>query len=55
MGGVAFNWIAGEVLDRYKAVDRLADGYEVVLAMSSTFHVLAFIWILLMVRRVGER
>jgi ACS family hexuronate transporter-like MFS transporter len=55
MGGVAFNWIAGGVLDRYKAIDRLADGYEVVLAMSSTFHVLAFIWILLMVRRVGER
>jgi ACS family hexuronate transporter-like MFS transporter len=54
MGGVTFNWIAGEVLDRYKALDRLADGYEVVLAMSSTFHVLAFVWILLMVRRVGE-
>jgi ACS family hexuronate transporter-like MFS transporter len=53
MGGVAFNFIAGEVLDRYKAADQLSDGYEVVFAMSSTFHVLAFLWILLMVRRVG--
>ena len=53
MGGVAFNYIAGEVLDRYKAADQLAEGYQVVFAMSSTFHVLAFVWILLMVRRVG--
>jgi ACS family hexuronate transporter-like MFS transporter len=55
MGGVVFNLVVGQVLDRYKAVDRLADGYEVVLAMSSTFHVLAFLLILVMVRRVGER
>ena len=55
MGGVAFNYIAGEVLDRYKAADQLAEGYQVVFAMSSTFHVLAFVWILLMVRRVGAR
>jgi ACS family hexuronate transporter-like MFS transporter len=54
MGGVAFNLISGPLLDRYKAAGNLADGYEVVFAMSSTFHVLAFVWILFMVRRVGN-
>jgi ACS family hexuronate transporter-like MFS transporter len=54
MGGVVFNLISGPLLDRYKAAGNLADGYEVVFAMSSTFHVLAFVLILLMVRRVGS-
>jgi ACS family hexuronate transporter-like MFS transporter len=50
MGGVVFNLVVGRVLDSYKLVDRLADGYEVVLAMSSSFHVLAFVLILATVR-----
>lgn len=50
MGGVVFNLIVGWVLERYQEAGRLADGYQIVLGMSSTFHVLAFVWILLMVR-----
>ncbi len=52
MGGVVFNQIAGKVLDTYKEVDQLADGYQVVFAMSSSFHILAFLLILATVRRV---
>jgi ACS family hexuronate transporter-like MFS transporter len=52
MGGVVFNQVAGMVLDNYKSVDKLADGYQVVFAMSSSFHVLAFLLILATVRRV---
>jgi ACS family hexuronate transporter-like MFS transporter len=52
MGGVFFNQVVGQVLDRYKEIGSLADGYQVVFAMSSSFHILAFLLILVMVRRV---
>jgi ACS family hexuronate transporter-like MFS transporter len=52
MGGVVFNQVVGRVLDTYKAADNLADGYQVVFAMSSSFHILAFLLILATVRRV---
>jgi ACS family hexuronate transporter-like MFS transporter len=52
MGGVVFNQVVGRVLDNYKAADSLADGYQVVFAMSSSFHILAFLLILATVRRV---
>jgi hypothetical protein len=47
-----FNQVVGRVLDTYKAADNLADGYQVVFAMSSSFHILAFLLILATVRRV---
>jgi ACS family hexuronate transporter-like MFS transporter len=52
MGGVAMNLIAGPLLDSYAAAGRLADGYRIVFAMTSSFHVLAFLVILVTVRRV---
>jgi ACS family hexuronate transporter-like MFS transporter len=55
MGGVAMNLVAGAVLDHYRAAERLADGYRIVFAVTSSLHVLAFAWILLMVRRAGPR
>ena len=48
MGGVAFNLVVGPILDRYG----LSTGYQIAFAMSSTFHVIAFVIILAMVRRV---
>jgi ACS family hexuronate transporter-like MFS transporter len=54
VGGVAMNFIAGPLLKSYAEAGRLADGYQIVFAMTSTFHVLAFVWILFMVRRVGS-
>ncbi|HYO23878.1 MAG TPA: MFS transporter [Lacipirellulaceae bacterium] len=51
MGGVTMNLVAGMLLDHYLAAGRLADGYRVVFGVTSTLHVVAFLWILLMVRR----
>ncbi len=48
MGGVVFNLVVGPILDQYGP----AAGYKIVFAMSSTFHILAFLIILAMVRRV---
>ena len=48
MGGVIFNSMVGRILDRW-GLDR---GYEIVFALSSSFHVLAFLLILATVRRV---
>jgi ACS family hexuronate transporter-like MFS transporter len=49
MGGVAFNQVVGPILDQYG----LSAGYKIVFAMSSSFHILAFVVILLTVRRIG--
>jgi ACS family hexuronate transporter-like MFS transporter len=46
MGGVVFNLVAGRMLDA-------GSGYGPVFAAVSTFHVLAFVLILLTVRKVG--
>jgi ACS family hexuronate transporter-like MFS transporter len=54
MGGVTLALVAGQLLDHYKEGGRHADGYEIVFAITSTLHVLAFLWILFMVRRVGS-
>lgn len=48
MGGVIFNLVAGGLLD---ALGR-ERGYVIVFGLTSSFHVIAFVWILLMVRRV---
>jgi ACS family hexuronate transporter-like MFS transporter len=48
MGGVIFNLLIGRVLDHY-GLDR---GYQIVFAMSSSFHILAFLLILATVRNV---
>jgi MFS transporter, ACS family, hexuronate transporter len=48
MGGVIFNLLAGGLLD---ALGR-ERGYVIVFGLTSSFHVIAFVWILLMVRRV---
>lgn len=45
MGGVVFNMVAGRMLDA-------GTGYGPVFAAVSTFHVLAFLLILLTIRRV---
>ena len=52
MGGVASNFIFGNVLDAYKVAGELARGYEIVFAISSSLHILAFLLILATVRRV---
>jgi ACS family hexuronate transporter-like MFS transporter len=54
MGGVAMNLAGGQILDHFRETGRLADGYRVVFAMTSSFHVLGFLWILMMVRRARE-
>jgi ACS family hexuronate transporter-like MFS transporter len=48
MGGVIFNLVIGRVLDGFG----LEDGYRIVFALSSSFHVLAFFLILATIRRV---
>ena len=48
MGGVLFNLLIGRVLDHFG----LDVGYKIVFAMSSSFHILAFIVILATVRQV---
>jgi ACS family hexuronate transporter-like MFS transporter len=48
MGGVIFNLVAGGLL---VALGR-ERGYVIVFGLTSSFHVIAFIWILVMVRRV---
>jgi ACS family hexuronate transporter-like MFS transporter len=48
MGGVVFNLVVGPVLDQYG----LSAGYRIVFAMSSSFHILAFLIILATVPRV---
>jgi ACS family hexuronate transporter-like MFS transporter len=48
MGGVIFNLLIGRVLDHYG----LERGYQIVFAMSSSFHILAFLLILATVRHV---
>jgi ACS family hexuronate transporter-like MFS transporter len=48
MGGVIFNLVIGRVLDHYG----LDVGYKIVFALSSSFHILAFILILATVRQV---
>ncbi len=48
MGGVIFNLVVGRILDGYG----LEKGYEIVFALSSSFHVLAYLLILVTVRRV---
>jgi ACS family hexuronate transporter-like MFS transporter len=48
MGGVVFNLIVGPILDQYGPTA----GYRIAFAMSSTLHVIAFVIILVMVRRV---
>jgi ACS family hexuronate transporter-like MFS transporter len=48
MGGVIFNLVIGRVLDRFG----LESGYQVVFALSSSFHILAFLLILATIRRV---
>jgi ACS family hexuronate transporter-like MFS transporter len=50
MGGVAFNWAVGPILDQYGPIA----GYKIAFAMSSSFHILAFVVILLTVRRIGR-
>jgi hypothetical protein len=45
---VVFNLVVGPILDQYGP----ATGYKIAFAMSSTFHVIAFVIILAMVRRV---
>ncbi len=55
MGGVAMNAVAGPLLVSYRSAGHLADGYRVVFAITSSLHVIAFIWILFMVRRVEQR
>ena len=52
MGGVASNFIFGNVLDAYKVAGELARGYEIVFAITSSLHILAFLLILATVRRV---
>ena len=52
MGGVASNFIFGNVLDAYKIAGELARGYEIVFAITSSLHILAFLLILATVRRV---
>jgi ACS family hexuronate transporter-like MFS transporter len=51
MGGVVLNLVGGRILDNLG----LERGYEIVFAISSSLHVLAFFLILATVRRVGER
>jgi ACS family hexuronate transporter-like MFS transporter len=48
MGGVAFNLLIGRILDHYG----LEYGYKFVFAMSSSFHIIAFLIILAAIRRV---
>jgi ACS family hexuronate transporter-like MFS transporter len=48
MGGVIFNLAIGRVLDRFG----LEDGYQIVFALSSSFHIVAFLLILATIRRV---
>jgi MFS transporter, ACS family, hexuronate transporter len=48
MGGVVFNLVVGPILDQYGP----AAGYKIAFAMSSTFHVIAFVIIVALVRRV---
>jgi ACS family hexuronate transporter-like MFS transporter len=48
MGGVIFGLVVGQLLERYE----LAAGYQIVFAISSTLHVLAFLLILATIRRV---
>jgi ACS family hexuronate transporter-like MFS transporter len=48
MGGVIFNLVIGRVLDRFG----LDDGYQIVFAVSSSLHVLAFMLILATIRHV---
>jgi ACS family hexuronate transporter-like MFS transporter len=48
MGGVIFNLVIGRVLDHFG----LDAGYKIVFALSSSFHILAFILILATVRQV---
>jgi MFS transporter, ACS family, aldohexuronate transporter len=52
MGGVASNLIFGRVLEAYRAAGALTIGYQVVLAISSSLHVVAFLLILALIRRV---
>ena len=48
MGGVIFNLVAGGLLDTLGR----ERGYVIVFGLTSSFHLIAFIWILVMVRRV---
>jgi ACS family hexuronate transporter-like MFS transporter len=48
MGGVTFNLLIGRILDNYG----LEYGYKIVFAMSSSFHIIAFLIILAAIRRV---
>jgi ACS family hexuronate transporter-like MFS transporter len=48
MGGVAFNLLIGRILDHYG----LEYGYKFVFAMSSSFHIIAFLIILAAIRPV---
>jgi MFS transporter, ACS family, hexuronate transporter len=48
MGGVTFNLLIGRMLDEYG----LEFGYKIVFAMSSSFHIIAFLIILAAIRRV---
>jgi ACS family hexuronate transporter-like MFS transporter len=48
MGGVIFNLVVGRILDRFG----LGTGYQIVFALSSSFHILAYLLILATVRRV---
>ena len=49
MGGVIFNLVVGEIL-QHRGLDQ---GYEIVFAISSSLHVLAFLLILATIRRVA--
>ena len=48
MGGVLFNLLVGRVLEHFG----LSTGYQIAFALSSSFHVLAYLLILATVRRV---
>jgi ACS family hexuronate transporter-like MFS transporter len=48
MGGVAFNALAGYLVHNFGR----SSGYPIVFAIGSTFHVLGFLWILLLIRDI---